>query len=93
MCPRVTCSQLARIAVAPIGEHAVGGFVRDACTTRTDRLVIRSVVAIARGLGKQSVAEHVGDEPSVALLREFGVEFGPGYFSACRSAGAVSVRA
>ena len=40
-----------------------GEFVRDACGTRTDRLVIQSVVAIARGLGKQTVAEHVGDEP------------------------------
>ena len=43
-----------------------GEFVRDACITRTDRLVIQSVVAIARGLGKQTVAEHVGDEPTVA---------------------------
>src|SRR5204863_1565688 len=49
-----------------------GEFVRDACGTRTDRLVIQSVVAIARGLGKQTVAEHVGDTPTVALLRELG---------------------
>ena len=57
-----------------------GEFVRDACGTRTDRLVIQSVVAIARGLGKQTVAEHVGDEPTVALLRSLGVDYGQGYF-------------
>jgi diguanylate cyclase (GGDEF)-like protein/PAS domain S-box-containing protein len=57
-----------------------GEFVRDACATRTDRLVIEAVVAIARGLGKQTVAEHVGDEPTVALLRELGVDYGQGYF-------------
>jgi EAL domain-containing protein (putative c-di-GMP-specific phosphodiesterase class I) len=57
-----------------------GEFVRDACGTRTDRLVIQSVVAIARGLGKQTVAEHVGDTPTVALLRELGVDYGQGYF-------------
>jgi EAL domain-containing protein (putative c-di-GMP-specific phosphodiesterase class I) len=57
-----------------------GEFVREACITRTDRLVIQSVVAIARGLGKQTVAEHVGDEPTVGLLRDLGVDYGQGYF-------------
>jgi diguanylate cyclase (GGDEF)-like protein/PAS domain S-box-containing protein len=57
-----------------------GEFVRDACITRTDRLVIQSVVAIARGLGKQTVAEHVGDEPTVGLLRELGVDYGQGFY-------------
>jgi diguanylate cyclase (GGDEF)-like protein/PAS domain S-box-containing protein len=57
-----------------------GEFVRDACATRTDRLVIQAVVAIARGLGKETVAEHVGDDATVALLRELGVDYGQGYF-------------
>lgn len=57
-----------------------GEFVRDAYRTRTDRLVIEAVVAIARGLGKQTIAEHVGDERTVALLRELGVDHGQGFF-------------
>jgi len=57
-----------------------GEFVRDCCHSRTDRLVIQSVVAIARGLGKQTVAEHVGDDATVALLRRLGVDYGQGYF-------------
>ena len=57
-----------------------GEFVRDACRTLTDRLVIQAVVAIARGLGKQTIAEHVGDQRTVELLRELGVDHGQGYF-------------
>ncbi|MGH2897606.1 MAG: putative bifunctional diguanylate cyclase/phosphodiesterase [Solirubrobacteraceae bacterium] len=56
-----------------------GEFVRDCCSTSTDRLVIQAVVDIARGLGKQTVAEHVGDAPTVALLRELGVTHGQGF--------------
>jgi diguanylate cyclase (GGDEF)-like protein len=57
-----------------------GEFVREACATRTDRLVIQAVVAIAGGLGKQTVAEHVGDDATVTLLRALGVDYGQGYF-------------
>ncbi len=54
--------------------------MRESCSTRTDRLVIQAVVAIARGLGKQTVAEHVGDDATVTLLRGLGVDYGQGYF-------------
>ncbi len=56
-----------------------GEFVRDCCSTHTDRLVIQSVVDIARGLGKETIAEHVGDAATVALLRELGVTHGQGF--------------
>jgi len=56
-----------------------GEFVRDCCSTLTDRLVIQSVVDIARGLGKETIAEHVGDAATVALLRKLGVTHGQGF--------------
>jgi EAL domain-containing protein (putative c-di-GMP-specific phosphodiesterase class I) len=56
-----------------------GEFVRDCCSTGTDRLVIKAVVDIAQGLGKHTVAEHVGDEATVALLRRLGVTHGQGF--------------
>ena len=56
-----------------------GEFVRDCCSTLTDRLVIQSVVDIARGLGKETIAEHVGDAATVALLRRLGVTHGQGF--------------
>jgi diguanylate cyclase (GGDEF)-like protein/PAS domain S-box-containing protein len=57
-----------------------GEFVRECIKTSTDRLVIQSVVAIARGLQKQTIAEHVGDADTVALLQKLGVDYGQGYF-------------
>jgi len=57
-----------------------GEFVRDCCTTLTDRLIIQSVVDIARGLGQETVAEHVGDAATVDLLRGLGVTHGQGFY-------------
>jgi diguanylate cyclase (GGDEF)-like protein/PAS domain S-box-containing protein len=56
-----------------------GEFVRECCSTQTDRLVIQAVVDIAQGLGKQTVAEHVGDDETVELLRGLGVTHGQGF--------------
>jgi diguanylate cyclase (GGDEF)-like protein len=44
-----------------------GEFVRGCVADRTDQLVIRAVVDIARGLGKRTVAEMVGDEETLNL--------------------------
>lgn len=56
-----------------------GEFVRNCRTSRVDQAVIDSVVELARGLGKKTVAEFVQDEPSARFLRESGVDFGQGY--------------
>ena len=41
--------------------------------------MIQAVVDIARGLGKRTVAEQVGDEATMALLRRIGVDQAQGY--------------
>ena len=56
-----------------------GEFVRALGTNPTDRLVVRSVVELARGLGAETVAEFVGDEATVDRLRELGVDYGQGF--------------
>ena len=56
-----------------------GEFVRDCARSETDRLVISAVVGIAKGLGKKTVAEHVGDDETVEILKELGVDYGQGY--------------
>ena len=43
-----------------------------ASNDRTDQLVIQAVVDIARGLGKRTVAEMVGDQPTLDLLAALG---------------------
>jgi EAL domain-containing protein (putative c-di-GMP-specific phosphodiesterase class I) len=45
----------------------------------TDQLVIQAVVDIARGLGKHTVAEMVGDEETLSLVRELGVDYVQGF--------------
>jgi EAL domain-containing protein (putative c-di-GMP-specific phosphodiesterase class I) len=56
-----------------------GEFVRSCLDDRTDQLVIRAVVDIARGLGKRTVAEMVGDQQTLDLLAELGVDHAQGY--------------
>ena len=48
--------------------------------TPTDRILISAVVQIARGMGKHTIAEFVGDQESVEVLTELGVDYGQGYF-------------
>jgi diguanylate cyclase (GGDEF)-like protein/PAS domain S-box-containing protein len=56
-----------------------GEFVRGCVTDRTDQLVIQAVVDIARGLGKRTVAEMVGDQETLNLVRELGVDYVQGF--------------
>ena len=56
-----------------------GEFVRSCMSNRTDQLVIQAVVDIARGLGKRTVAEMVGDRATLDMLAEMGVDHAQGY--------------
>ncbi len=55
-----------------------GEFVRNCRSSKTDRLVIEAVVGIARGLGKSTIAEFVGDDETARLLIRLGVDYGQG---------------
>src|SRR6266480_551126 len=57
-----------------------GEFVRGCLTSRTDQLVIEAVVSIARGLGKQTIAEFVEDGRTAAFLERQGVDHLQGYW-------------
>jgi diguanylate cyclase (GGDEF)-like protein/PAS domain S-box-containing protein len=56
-----------------------GEFIVNLVNTATDQLLVQAVVDIARGLGTQTVAEFVGDDETVELLRQLGVDYGQGY--------------
>lgn len=56
-----------------------GEFVRNLTSNETDRVVISAVVALARGLGKRTIAEFVGDEATVSALTELGVDYLQGF--------------
>ena len=56
-----------------------GEFVKGCRTSETDRLLIKAAVDIASGMGKQTIAEFVGDEETVRLLARLGVDYGQGF--------------
>ncbi len=56
-----------------------GEFIKNLTSTPTDQLVVRAVVEIAKGLGTETVAEFVGDEPTLDMLRDLGVNYGQGF--------------
>jgi diguanylate cyclase (GGDEF)-like protein len=56
-----------------------GEFVRSCTTNQTDQLLIRAAVDIARGLGKRTIAEYVGDDETLELLRRLGVDYAQGF--------------
>jgi EAL domain-containing protein (putative c-di-GMP-specific phosphodiesterase class I) len=54
-------------------------FVRDLHSNGRSRLIVEGVVAIARCVGQQTIAEGVEDAASLALLRELGVDHAQGF--------------
>lgn len=56
-----------------------GEFIRHLASTPTDRVIVAGLVRIAQGLGKQTIAEFVGDEETMDLLRREGVDMAQGY--------------
>lgn len=56
-----------------------GDFVRDLPRSVPDQLTVKAIVEIARGLGKQTIAEYVQDDATLRLLRDFGVDYAQGF--------------
>ncbi|MFN0094933.1 MAG: putative bifunctional diguanylate cyclase/phosphodiesterase [Dehalococcoidia bacterium] len=56
-----------------------GSFVVDLVTDLGDQHLVRAMVELARGLGKETIAEFVGDEATVEVLRDLGVDYAQGY--------------
>jgi PAS domain S-box-containing protein len=54
-------------------------FVRDLTESTTNQHLVNSIVHLARGLGKRTVAEGIEDEETLELLRSFGVDAAQGY--------------
>jgi EAL domain-containing protein (putative c-di-GMP-specific phosphodiesterase class I) len=47
---------------------------------RVDQTIVRSIADIARIMGKRTIAEFVGDEQTLELIREMGIDYAQGYF-------------
>lgn len=56
-----------------------GSFVQHLARDPQDQAIVKSMNQVAHALGKQTIAEFVGDAQALELLREFGVDFAQGY--------------
>ena len=56
-----------------------GEFIAHCATSRVDRTILRSIVGIAQGLGKQTVAEFVTDADVLEVVRGEGVDLAQGF--------------
>jgi EAL domain-containing protein (putative c-di-GMP-specific phosphodiesterase class I) len=56
-----------------------GDFIRGLPGSRTDQLVVEALVAVAAGMGRRTIAEFVGDEATMSMLRDMGVDYAQGF--------------
>jgi EAL domain-containing protein (putative c-di-GMP-specific phosphodiesterase class I) len=56
-----------------------GDFIRGLPSSPKDQVVVKALVDVARGLGKQTIAEFVSDQPTMELLRALGVDYAQGF--------------
>ena len=56
-----------------------GSFIRDLEKNKVDQHLVRAMVEVARALRKRTVAEFVGSEETLKLVRNAGVDFGQGF--------------
>jgi EAL domain-containing protein (putative c-di-GMP-specific phosphodiesterase class I) len=56
-----------------------GDFINNLTASRNDQLVVKALVGVARGMGKETIAEFVTDDETVQLLHEYGVDYAQGF--------------
>jgi EAL domain-containing protein (putative c-di-GMP-specific phosphodiesterase class I) len=55
-------------------------FVRDLEANPANQILVKAIVGLARGFGCRTIAEGVEDAETLALLREYGVDFAQGFY-------------
>ncbi|MEX0992579.1 MAG: EAL domain-containing protein [Solirubrobacterales bacterium] len=56
-----------------------GEFIQNLPYNLTDQLVVKAMAQVAEGLVEQTIAEFVGDDDTIKLLQEYGVDYAQGY--------------
>ncbi len=56
-----------------------GDFIRGLPVSRTDQLVVKALAGVVSGMGRQTIAEFVGDEATMSMLRCYGVDYAQGF--------------
>ena len=56
-----------------------GNFIRGLATDEANRLFVRALCDVARGLNKQVIAQWVENQEVLKILIEMGVQYGQGF--------------
>lgn len=56
-----------------------GAFIRDLAHTASDRLFVKAIVDVAKGMNVKTIAEYVTDEETLVLLRDYQVDYAQGF--------------
>jgi EAL domain-containing protein (putative c-di-GMP-specific phosphodiesterase class I) len=56
-----------------------GDFIKKLPTSQPDRMIVKSIVDIAKSLGRETTAEFVQDDQTLQLLGDLGVDYAQGY--------------
>lgn len=74
-------SSFAHLKYLPVDYLKIdGSFIRELARNPVDQHLVGAIVDVAHALGKQTIAEFVGDAVTLDLLREYGVDFAQGYY-------------
>ncbi len=74
-------SSLAYLKELPVSQLKIDqGFVRGVLTDANDAAIVKTVIALAHGLGLGVVAEGIEEEGQLAALLAWNCEFGQGYY-------------
>jgi len=57
-----------------------GMFIRDLAEDRENQVFVRGMLEVARGLGKETIAECVEDVVVLELLKEMGIDMAQGFY-------------
>ncbi|WP_217126128.1 putative bifunctional diguanylate cyclase/phosphodiesterase [Hydrogenophilus thiooxidans] len=57
-----------------------GQFIRDLPQDENNRLIVRAIAEVARGMGKTTIAEFVEDHETLTLLAHLGIDAVQGYY-------------
>ncbi len=56
-----------------------GSFIKNLPESRGDQIMVKALIDLAQNLGMETVAEWVGDEPTVKLLQDMSVTYMQGF--------------
>ncbi len=57
-----------------------GSFIEDIRKDKVDQVMVRSIVQVAKALGKKTVAENIEDKTTLKMLKKLGIDFFQGRY-------------